>query len=237
MPPRAHFLHVGNGLLEQRPRRRDDDHRHGLVDQRDRPVLHFARCITFGMDVADFLQFQRAFQGQWIVLPAAQIKHVAGRRDQVGHGRDLVVMGQGGVEAGRRFQQVLDHLGLFRPAHLAALNRHVRGERRQHGQLAGKGLGAGHADFRPGMGRQEQVRLARHRTGRHVDHHGDGLAMFLAVAQRGQRIGGLPALRNEQRQPARLQHRLAIAELGGKIDVGRQPRELLEPVRGPAPAR
>ena len=50
------------------------------------------------------------------------------------------------------------------------------------------------------------------------------------MAQRGQGIGGFPALRDEQRQAARLQHRLAVAELAREIDVGGQAGELLEPV-------
>jgi hypothetical protein len=39
-----------------------------------------------------------------------------------------------------------------------------------------------------------------------------------------------PDLRDEQRQAARLQHRLAVAELARDIDVGGQAGELLEPV-------
>ena len=61
---RHDFLHVGDGLLEQRVMRRDDDDRHVLVDQRDGAVLHLAGGIAFGVDVGDFLQLQRAFQRQ-----------------------------------------------------------------------------------------------------------------------------------------------------------------------------
>ena len=125
---------------------------------------------------------------------------------------------------------MIDHFGLFRPGHSPALHGHVRGKRGEHGQLAGEGLGAGHADFRSGMGWQQQVRLARHRAGRHVDHHGDGLPRRLAMAQRRQRIGGFSTLRDEQRQAARFKHRIAIAELARDIDVDRQAGELFKPV-------
>src|SRR3546814_3834115 len=54
-------------LFKQRAGRRHDDHRHILVDEGDGAVLQFARCIAFGMDIADFLQLQRAFQRQRIV--------------------------------------------------------------------------------------------------------------------------------------------------------------------------
>ena len=44
-------------------------HRHRLVDQRDRPVLEFARRVAFGVDVAQLLQFQRAFERERIIVP------------------------------------------------------------------------------------------------------------------------------------------------------------------------
>ena len=52
------------------------------------------------------------------------------------------------------------------------------------------------------------------------------------VAQRRERVGGLARLADEQRQPARLEHRLAVAELARDIDVDRHARELLDPIFG-----
>ncbi len=54
--------------------------------------------------------------------------------------------------------------------------------------------------------------------------------LLLAMAQRRERVGGLAALRDEQRQAAVFEHRIAIAEFGGDIDVDRHAGELLEPV-------
>ncbi len=54
----------------------------------------------------------------------------------------------------------------------------------------------------------------------------------LGVAQRRQRIGGLAGLRNEDRQIALAQRRLAIAEFGSHIDLDRHAGEPLEPVFG-----
>ena len=58
------------------------------------------------------------------------------------------------------------------------------------------------------------------------------LALAGAVAQGRQRVGGLARLRDEEAEPPLLQRRLAIAELGGDIDIHRQPRIALEPVFG-----
>ena len=50
------------------------------------------------------------------------------------------------------------------------------------------------------------------------------------MAQRRQCIRRLARLTDEQRQTARLQHRVAITELARYIDVYRNARELLKPV-------
>src|SRR3546814_3847037 len=57
---RRHLLHVGGGLLEQRPRGGADDDRHVLVDEGDGAVLHLAGGVALGVDVADLLQLQRS---------------------------------------------------------------------------------------------------------------------------------------------------------------------------------
>ena len=56
------------------------------------------------------------------------------------------------------------------------------------------------------------------------------LPVLARIAQRRQRVGGLARLRNEDRERARIERRLAVAELGGDIDFDRQVREPLEPV-------
>src|SRR3546814_18253122 len=56
--------------------------------------------------------------------------------------------------------------------------------------------------------------------------------LFRSMAQRRERIGGLARLRDEQRQPAGLQHRVTIAKLAGDVDVDGDAREGLEPIFG-----
>jgi hypothetical protein len=41
---------------------RHHDHRHQLVDQRDRAVLHLPGGIALGVDVGDLLQLKRALE-------------------------------------------------------------------------------------------------------------------------------------------------------------------------------
>ena len=46
-------------------------------------MLEFARRITFGVDIAQFLKLQRPFERQRIGRAAAKIEHVAGARDRL----------------------------------------------------------------------------------------------------------------------------------------------------------
>ena len=140
-----------------------------------------------------------------------------------------------GVERGGGLDQMADDFAFFLLGQLALHQRQMRGERGEHCQLAGKGLGRGNTDFRPGMGGQQQVGLTRHAAGRHVDDDGNGLAIVLAMAQRSERIRRLARLRNEQRQPAFLQHRIAVAELACDIDIDGNAGEGFEPIFGDHP--
>jgi hypothetical protein len=47
-----------------------------LVHQRQRAVLEFAGRVGLGVDVGDFLELQRAFQGDRVVVAAAEEQRV-----------------------------------------------------------------------------------------------------------------------------------------------------------------
>ena len=195
-------------------------------------MLHFPAGIAFCVDIADFFQLECAFQRQRVVWPAAEIKDIAGRRDQMRHAGDVVIMIQCPIKAGGRFQQMGNHLLLFFAAHQPLLNCHVRRQGCQHSKLAGEGLGRGDANLRSRMGRQQKVRLACHRTGWDIHNGADRLAVFLAMAQGRQGICRLTTLGNEQGETTWLENRVTIAEFRGNIDINRHAGELLEPVFG-----
>ena len=71
------FLHVRDRFFAHGVIGSDDDHRHVLVDERDRPMFQLPRRIAFGMNIGNFLEFQRPFERQGIGRAAAEIKHVA----------------------------------------------------------------------------------------------------------------------------------------------------------------
>ena len=146
-------------------------------------MLHLARCIAFGVDIADFLKLKRAFQRQGIIRPTAKVEHIPRRCDMVRHIRNLLIMRQSGIEGGWRFNEVVNNIPLFISAQTSLHHRQMGGQRSEHRQLAGKGLGRGHAYFRPGMGGQQQIRLARHGTGRHIDDNRNLLPLRPRVAE------------------------------------------------------
>ena len=55
------------------------------------------------------------------------------------------------------------------------------------------------------------------------------------MAHRLQRVGGLPGLRYRHHQRAAVQHRVAVAELAGQLDLDRQPGPVLDGVLGQQP--
>ena len=126
----------------------------------------------------------------------------------------------------------MDQLGFVGIRQFAARLAGGNRDRGQHHQLAGEGLGRGDADFGTGQRRQHGLAFARDGRGRHVDDGERVHALRLGVAQRRQRIGGLAGLRNEDREIALAQRRLAVAEFGGDIDFDRHAAEPLEPVFG-----
>ena len=80
---RGDFLHVRDRLFENRVVRRQHDDGHRLVDQRDWPMLELASGVTLGVNIGQFLQFQRAFERQRKKCASAQVENVPRPRQLV----------------------------------------------------------------------------------------------------------------------------------------------------------
>ena len=86
------LLDVRQGLLvvdltlfrERIPRGKHDD-RKILVDERVRPMLHFAGGIALGVNIRDFLELQRAFQSNGEMDAPPEIKKVLRFRQVLRH--------------------------------------------------------------------------------------------------------------------------------------------------------
>ena len=80
---RFHFLDVGYRLFVAGHgggvgfiARGDDDYRQIFVNQGVGAVLHFAGGIAFGVDVGNFFQFERAFEGDGVVDAASEVEKI-----------------------------------------------------------------------------------------------------------------------------------------------------------------
>ena len=104
----------------------------------------------------------------------------------------------------------------------------VHGQDEQRGQLAGKGLGGGHADLRSGVRIDRAGRLAGDH-GAHRIADGQGLGAFLfGLALRRQRVGGFAGLRNHDGQRVRPHDGVAVAEFAAVVHLHRNARQLLD---------
>ena len=68
----THFLNIRKHLLVLAVTRSNKHAWHAIVNQRDRSMLHLRAGHALCVDVTDFLEFQRAFQGHRVVHAAAK---------------------------------------------------------------------------------------------------------------------------------------------------------------------
>ena len=116
----------------------------------------------------------------------------------------------------------------------------VQGEHRQHDALRGERLGRGDADFRAGVQVDAAVGLAGDRAADDVADRQRRMPLALHLAQRGQRVGRLAALRDREQQRVAVDRRVAVAQLAGVFDFDRDAGELFDQVladQGRVPAR
>src|SRR5262249_60992182 len=115
-------------------------------------MLHFARRITFGMDVGDFLEFQSAFQRDWIMNAAPEEQKILRARILLGQVFTLFVASEQSFQLARNLYQFIDEvLGIFfgrYPAEFAQVKR----EQKQRCKLCRKSFGRGYPNLRTGMG-------------------------------------------------------------------------------------
>ncbi len=66
------FLDVAEDFFVLGAAGRDEDDGHAGVDEGDGAVFHFRGGEAFGVDVADFLEFECAFEGDGVVVAATE---------------------------------------------------------------------------------------------------------------------------------------------------------------------
>ena len=135
----SHLFDVVDHFFILAALRGEEHHGHALVDQRDRSMLHLGGGHAFGVDVADFLELQRAFERHRIVISPAKEQPVLALAESVGNRADRVALPQHfGHLIGDRAQAV-DHLVALLLAHELPPAEEQR-QHREHDTLAGEGF-------------------------------------------------------------------------------------------------
>mmetsp|Transcript_41873 Transcript_41873/g.89349 ORF Transcript_41873/g.89349 Transcript_41873/m.89349 type:complete len:421 (+) Transcript_41873:94-1356(+) len=228
---REDLLNVRLELLVARVgARRDDDDGHELVDKSNRPVLHLGGRVSLGVYVRDLLELERALERHGEVKAATEVKEVRGVLEDTREVQDLVLLVKhlaqkvGNANHGLHFAA---HLAIV---HLPLLLGQLDRDEHEHDDLCGEGLRGGDADL--GARVQVDARVGGAgdaRAHRVADAQAEG-AVLPREVDGGERVGRLAALRDGEHHVLLEEQRLAVAELGGVLDLHRHAREGLDQV-------
>ena len=111
----------------------------------------------------------------------------------------------------------------------------MKGHGCQHGYLGGEGLGARHADFRPGVGVGPSVGFARNAGPDHVAHPKDVGTRLLGGADGRQGVCGFATLRDGQHHVSVPDDGISVSEFRGVFHFDRDACQALEEVFGHQP--
>ena len=104
------------------------------------------------------------------------------------------------------------------------------GQQRQNRERGDERLGRGHADFRAGVHVDAAVGFAGDGAADDVDDGQRAVAAALGFAQRGERVGGLAGLREDEQHGVPFERRVAVTEFVRELDLHRHLREFLDQV-------
>src|SRR5271165_1424673 len=214
-------------LLEQLVVGDDGHRRQPRPDEGERPVLELGRRVRLGVEVADLLQLLGALPGH---RDAAHPAHVHG----------AVVPGQVRRQVGELLLVVQDLADLIGQGPQSFDDPPPVGQgevpdppqvKGQQGEGHGGGaerLGRGHRDLWPGVEVDAAVALAGERAADDVDDPEHPAAPAPQLLDGGQGVVGLARLAHRHVEGPALDDRVAVAELGGRLGVGRDAGQLLD---------
>ena len=144
--PGADLLDVGDHLLVLAVAGGDEDHRHAVVDQGDRAVLHLRRGHPLGVDVADLLELESPLEGDGVVVAPAEEEPVLAFGVLGGDGADLLTQPQHPLDGvGHRLQPGEQPGDVVDREEAAAADE--GGEHGRHHEVAQESLRRGYADL------------------------------------------------------------------------------------------
>ncbi len=158
-----------------------------------------------------------------------------GSGEPAGQLLDLGSPVQNGADLPGQGPKRLDELAALNDAHPAPEPAQLEGDHGQRGHLAVEGLGAGDPDLGAGPEIHPALDLAGNARAHHVHQPDGGGAPLAGFPHRGQGIGGFSRLGNGNDEAVLVNHRIAVAELGGVFDFAGNPGQLLDQVLADKP--
>lgn len=158
--PRLDLLDVAEHLLVHVVLGGQGDDRHALDDEGEGAVLELASGVGFGVDIGDFLELERAFEGHGVVERAADEEDVLAETVLLGEGLNRLDVFEQFVGLAGQLLEAADDLAHPRGRNGAAQRRDVESQHQHADELRGVSLGGSHGDFRAGPGVDDLVGLA-----------------------------------------------------------------------------
>ena len=183
----SNLLHVGNDAFIGTVFKRQRQGGKLGIDQRDRPVLHLARGIALGVNVGDFLEFQRAFQGNGVLELASDEKEMIRVAILFRQLANFPCLLQDFTDLLRHLFQRPDDVMAFFVGKIAAAPDEQRHEG-EDGELRGEGFGGGDPHLNARVGINSGMSFAGDGAAHHIHQSQHQCAFALGLTQSGERV-------------------------------------------------
>ena len=200
-------------------------------------MLEFACGVSLGVDIADFLELQGAFERNRIMNAAPEEERMLLRREALRPSDHLRLKRKHGLQCRRNVAQPAQRLFFgFGPKTPLRLCERERKEIERR-ELRCKSLRGGDADFNARTRDVVQARFVHHGRGCDVADRKRILhaELVAGMAQRCKRIGRFARLRNRHDERVGVGHGDAVAIFACYFHVAGNPRNCFDPVFGGEP--
>ena len=204
------------------------NYRQAGLNQRNRPVLHLAGRVAFGVDVRNLFELERTFICDGHVDAAPEVHAVAGVLQCLRNHLHLRFAVQHAAGQIRQARQILCQRQALRGGQCAAQVAQQHCQHVQIHQRRGEGLGGGHANLRAGLHGDVAMRHARGLAADGVDNAPHNCAARCGFSDGCQRVGGFPALADGEHNCVAVNNRVGVAKFGRNADFDGQARERLD---------
>ena len=219
--------HVAHGLVKERLVGAQGHHQRSRLDEGNGAVLQLAGGIRLGVDIADLLQLQGAFQAHGVVqIPADEEDGIV---VEVPGGEILHILDacQHPFQLFRQDFQLVKNGIVLRFLNGTQQIAQIQGDEVHQDQLSGVSLRGSHGDLRTGPGIEHIVRFTSDGGAYHIHHCQCPAAAPLGLPQGGHSIQRLTGLTDENDQRMIVHQRVAVAEFRGQTHLHRAAEQAL----------